>query len=100
MEIEGDAVKDTFCIPFPVVLSADGPVPVDGVPPFFRIQSNLSFVSWRNPHMDVSKLQPKAKQVQEKKLKIIRINQLKRKAASWWVVKALLYWSTKSWKEW
>ena len=67
MEIdERDAIKDKFCIPVPVVWSADGPVPVDGVPPLFRVQSNLSFLSWRNPHMDLSKLQPKAKQLQEK----------------------------------
>ena len=67
MEVDkGEAIREKFCIPIPVVWSADGPVLPDGVFPLRRVQSNLSFLSWTNPHRDESKLQPKAKQLKEK----------------------------------
>ena len=68
MEVDkGDAIKDKFFIPaLPVVWSADGPVLEDGVLPVRRVQSNLSLVSWANPHKVLSKLQLKAKQLKKK----------------------------------
>ena len=68
---KGEAIRDTFCIPVPVVWSADGPVLPDAVLPLSRVQSNLSLVSWTNPHRDESKLQPKAKQLKEKKKQLL-----------------------------
>ena len=63
---KGKAIRDKFCIPVPVVWSADGPVEEDGVLPRCRVQSNVSLVSCANPHKDESKLQSKAKQLREK----------------------------------
>ena len=52
-------------LPFPLVWSPEGPVPEDNVGPFFRVQSNLSFLSCRKPHIEASKLHVLAKRVKQ-----------------------------------
>ena len=54
-------------LPLPEVWSEEGPVEEDDVLPFFRVQSNLSFLSCVKPHIELSKLHAAANEKQTKK---------------------------------
>ena len=55
-------------LPLPEVWSEEGPVGEDDVPPLFRVQSNVSFLSCVKPHIELSKLHAVANE-KENKLK-------------------------------
>ena len=60
-------------LPLPEVWSEEGPVGEDDVPPLFRVQSNVSFLSCVKPHIELSKLHAVAN---ENKSKNMRLKQL------------------------